>query len=83
MRGHFLFSKVSLEIFWNGTVLGEGAGGKSRYRLHSFARALRALLSRAPDRTAMLRRLGVCREGMVTGQIEPCITHIGHIILIG
>ena len=50
--------------------------GKSRYRLHSFARALRALLSRAPDRTAMLRRLGVCREGMVTGQIEPCITHI-------
>ena len=51
---------------------------KSRYRHHSFARALRALVSRAPDRTAMLRRLGVCRGGMVTGQIEPCITHIGH-----
>ena len=32
-------------------------------------------LSRAPNRTAMLRRLGVCRGGMVTGQIEQCITH--------
>ena len=51
---------------------------KSRCRHHSFARALRALVSRAPDRTAMLRRLGVCRGGMVTGQIEPCITHIDH-----
>ena len=51
---------------------------KSRYRHHPFARALRALVSRAPDRTATLRRQGVCRGGMVTGQIEPCITHIGH-----
>ena len=42
---------------------GSRGWGKSRYRYRSFARALRALLSRAPDRTAMLRRLGVCRGG--------------------
>ena len=79
VRCEVIFLSLKLRLKFFETVLSWWRGwDKSRYRHHSFARALRALVSRAPDRTAMLRRLGVCRGGMVTGQIEPCITHIDH-----